>query len=204
LGCAAARCSCPALFDGPTCARPYVTAYITLQGTNNLDDAHMAGFVAMVTNDITESLGTNTNYFRVYQPVEHSSTSAKVELRFYDQQPDSNPSPLESGVILRDRFVAVVNDPNSHFHVQTVSGAVTGTNAPIANPDQSIPDQYHGSSGDNKKLALEIALPIGLGLLFILVCAYIINKFCCNKSGGGGGRATGQEMTDTSGQAARS
>jgi hypothetical protein len=195
-------CKCPALFDGPNCQYPYVTAYITLDGSNNLNEENEDLFVTMVRYDIIESLDLSTNtYFDIYQPVEHSSSSAKVEIRFRNQQPNSNNVNVDSGVFVRSRFVAAVNDPNSYFHVQTVSGGVTGTNAPIDNPDRSIPDKYHSSSGDDTELILVTVLPIVLGLLFIIIVAYLISKFCCNKSGGSDG---GHEMTDTTGQAARS
>jgi hypothetical protein len=194
-------CKCPALFDGPVCQYPYVTAYITLQGTNNLNDDNEDDFVTMVTRDIVESLDLSTNnYFRIYQPVEHSSSSAKVEIRFYEQQPNNNPSSVESGVAIRNRFIDAVNDPNSHFHVQTVSGDVTGTSASITNPDQSIPDKYSGSSDDDQ-LVLKTVLPIVLGLLFIIIMIVIIRKYCCN---GSSSDQRTHEMTDTSGQAARS
>jgi hypothetical protein len=194
-------CKCPALFDGPVCQYPYVTAYITLQGTNNLNDDNEDDFVTMVTRDIVESLDLSTNnYFRIYQPVDHSSSSAKVEIRFYEQQPNNNPSSVESGVAIRNRFIDAVNDPNSHFHVQTVSGDVTGTSASITNPDQSIPDKYSGSSDDDQ-LVLKTVLPIVLGLLFIIIMIVIIRKYCCN---GSSSDQRTHEMTDTSGQAARS
>jgi hypothetical protein len=196
-------CKCPAFFDGPTCGFPYVSAYITLEGTNNLDDDNEDDFVRMVTEDILESLEINDNTdpgWRIVTPVDHSSSGAKIEIRFYQQQPYSSTSAQDSGVLLRNRFVAQVNDPNSYFHVQTLSGAVTGTSVTTTNPSQSIPDKYHSSSG-NDDLALKTALPIILGLLFIIIMVIIIRKYCCNKESGRGG---GQEMTDTSGQAARS
>jgi len=214
LGCAAVAklmqqnppyvqyCKCPALFDGPTCQLPYVTAYITLEGTNNLDADNEDNFVTLVEDDIIESLGLSTNnYFRIYQPVEHSSSSAKVEIRFYEQQPNTNNADAESGVFIRSRFVAVVNDPNSHFHVATVSGGATGTSAPTTDPAKGIPDKYHADDGTDTTLILETVLPIVLGLLFIILVIYLIRK-CCNKSGGGGEQS--HEMTDTTGAAARS
>jgi len=172
-------CKCPDLFEGTKCQTPYVSAYLTLDGTNNVGSPPDSAFENWVSNDIYTGLSLTTGQYYDIGTVDVGSNSVRVQVRFYNQQPNSNPSSVASGVFLRDRFVDALKDPNSQYRLETTSGgaALVSNNVPINNPDQNNPDPSPSNSDKDALLPIKIAVPIG-GFIVLVILIFVLYKVC--------------------------